>query len=163
MDKQIEKSLKGYNVFIKERHYFKGKKKKPTTWFKANQSPLTREQALSLGGTAVEHSAAASFKILPTEGQPKKLGYGVTNWNNIAGNFYEKNGTLIEKTNYRINTSGELKGISALGWISQRNKSYSSPTKIKYTPVAKNVKPIQTPKPINVNININKIMRGWKL
>jgi hypothetical protein len=159
IDKEIKESLRGYNVFIKERHYFKGKKKKPTTWFKASKYPLTKEQALALGATAVNETAAASFKIVPTEGQPKKLGFGVDSWGNLAGNFYMKGNTFIEKTPYRINTSGE---ISALGWLASRQKPYQSPTKIRYTPTS-NAKPMSIPKPINVNININKIMKGWKL
>jgi hypothetical protein len=162
MTKEVEKSLKGYNVFIKERHYFKGKKKKPTTWFKASKYPLTKEQALALGSTAVNETAAASFKIIPTEGQPKNLGFSVDSWGNLSGNFYMKGNTFIEKTPYRINTSGEIKGISALGWLAQRQRSYQSPTKIRYTPTS-NAKPMKAIKPINVNININKIIRGWKL
>jgi hypothetical protein len=160
MKKEIKESLGGYNVFIKERHYFKGKKKKPTTWFKASKYPLTKEQALALGATAVDRSAAAAFKIVPTEGEPKRLGFGVDSWGNLSGNFYMKGNTLIEKTPYRINTQGEIKGISALGWLAQRQKPYQSPTKIRYTPTS-NAKPTKAPKPIN--ININKIMRGWHL
>ena len=160
--KEEQESSEGYNVYIKERHYFKGKKKKPTTWFKASQHPLTKEQALALGATAVNETAAASFKIVPTEGKPKKLGFGVDSWGNLSGNFYMKGNTFIERTPYRINTSGEIKGISALGWLASRQKPYQSPTKIRYTPTT-NAKPMAIPKPMNINININKIMKGWKL
>jgi hypothetical protein len=158
--KNIKESSEGYNVYIKERHYFKGKKKKPATWFKASQHPLTKEQALALGATAVNETAAASFKIVPTEGKPKKIGFGVDSWTTLSGNFYMKGNTFIEKTPYRINTQGEIKGISALGWLAQRQRPYQSPTKIRYTPTT-NAKPMKIQMP--VNININKIMKGWKL
>ena len=156
-ESNIKKHLQGYDVYVKGRRYYKGKKRKPETWIKITKQPLTKEQALGLGGSAVEHSAAASFKIKPTTGIPGKPPIQTESWGSLSNKFYERNGVLIERTAHRINTAGEIKGISALGWIASRQKAtYKAPTKLEYI---QKVKPIKQTKPIK--IDINKMIRGW--
>jgi hypothetical protein len=126
--------ISGYNVYVKDRSYVHGKKRYAESWKKANTTPLSEEAALSLGGTAVDQSAAASFKIRPTEGHAKALKIGVDPWGALSGKFYNNKGTYIESTSNRIDSSGEIKGISALGWIASQRKTTFNPasTRIDY-------------------------------
>lgn len=121
-DEGIQTIEQGYNVFIKDRVYVKGKKKLPEKFLKANKFPLTYDDALSLGGSAVDNSAAATFKIKKTAERPKPLNIRASNWNAIQNKFYMKNDRYIEQTTYRIDKPGEIKGISALGWIAKQKK-----------------------------------------
>jgi hypothetical protein len=112
----------GYNVYIKERQYFKGKKKKPGRFYKLSKYPLSRKDALALGANAVDYSHEASFQIKPTRQFAQPLKIDVTPFGRIQNKFYLKDDTYIEKTDYRIDTPGEVKGISARGWYSQKHR-----------------------------------------
>jgi hypothetical protein len=119
--------LQGYDVMVKDRVYVHGKKKYSERFKKLLSYPLSRMDAMSLGANAVNESAAATFYIKPSDKPPRSLPFGVTPWNALNNMFYESNGKWIEKTDYRINTEGEIRGISALGWISEKKKQ--SPVK----------------------------------
>ena len=151
-------SSSGYDVYVKERSYSHGKKRYPEAWKKANTSPLSENAALSLGGTAIDQSAAASFKIRPAEGNARPLKFPVDPWGSINSKFYKKKGIYIETTSNRIDTTGEIKGISALGWIASRQRAYK-PITIPRQP--KQTKMIVQPsyKPFD----INQYMRGLKI
>jgi len=149
--------MAGYNVYVKDRSYVHGKKRYAESWKKANTTPLSEEAALSLGGTAVDQSAAASFKIRPTEGKAKTLKIGVDPWGVLSGKFYNKKGVYIESTTNRIDSPGEIKGISALGWIAKQRRTMfnPSPTRIDFKTqgTTKTSGVYQMP-------DFNKIMRG---
>ena len=148
----------GYDVYVKERRYVRGKKRYPESWKKANTSPLSEDAALSLGGTAIDQSAAASFKIRPSEGNARPLKIPVDPWGSISSKFYKKGNIYIENTGSRIDTTGEIKGISALGWIASRQREFK-PIQISRQPITTRtlVMPSFTP------MDIDKLMRGWKL
>jgi hypothetical protein len=150
----------GFNVYIKDRSYVHGKKRYAESWKKANTAPLSEEAALSLGGTAVDQSAAASFKIRPTDGQAKQLKIGVDPWGVLSGKFYKSKGTYIESTSNRIDSSGEIKGISALGWIANQRRTTYSPVSTRIDYKAQGSKTIQGTYDIP---DFNKIMRGMGL
>ena len=118
-----KESQQGFNVYIKDRTYVHGKQTLSEKWKKANTSPLSETQALSLGATAVDQSAAASFRIRQAEGQAKPLKIPVNPWGMLSSKFYKRDGTYIESTGSRIDSSGEVKGISALGWIANQQRS----------------------------------------
>jgi len=119
---------KGYNVLVKERYIFGGVRKKAGDFIRVNKGPLSRKDALSLGGSAVDHSAAASFKIVSANAPAEPLGIRVNRWKRFQHKFYKKQDNIyIEKTSSRIDTSGEEVGISALGWIAQQPRK--KPTK----------------------------------
>jgi hypothetical protein len=157
-DTKTKQHSEGYDVYVKERSYVRGKKRYPESWKKANTSPLSEDAALSLGGTAIDQSAAASFKIRPTDGIAKPLKFPVDPWGSISNKFYKKNGVYIESTSNRIDTSGEIKGISALGWIASRQKAFKPvgiPRQQKTTRVLVS--------PSFKAFDINQYMRGLKL
>ena len=114
--KQILKPKRsGYNVFVKERTMFHGEITRPTRFKKMNEKPLSKRDALSLGGTIVDNTSAISFKIKPTKQKANTLNKPVKNWKDISHKFNKKGDVLIEKTPYRIDTKGEIMGISMLG------------------------------------------------
>lgn len=117
----------GFNVFVKDRYIFHGKKTKPERFVKVNRYPLSRGDALGLGGSAVDNSSAASFKIKPTGGVVKPLGLVVDPWSKINTKYNsrqtKKGLVFVEKNKYRIDTKGEVEGVSALGWIAKQKKS----------------------------------------
>jgi hypothetical protein len=113
-----DKKTKGYDVFIKE----KGK------FFKANKQPKNYGAAFNLGASAVDNSAAATFKIKPTK-KPAKVSESLNSF--LMMKFRQPKqkskmkitDTFIEKNKHRIDSQGEIKGISAKGWIANRRKN----------------------------------------
>jgi len=45
--------------------------------------------------------------------------------------FYKRNDIFIERTDFRINTPGEIRQISARGWVAERRKLHPKPVKQK--------------------------------
>lgn len=105
---------KAYNVLVKD---------KDKKFVKVNKRPQTYYQAISLGQEAVDNSAARSFILKISGGQP---GEPESNYvfNESKLRFSKKNARVfVEKTAYAIDTPGEIRGISAKGWLAQRRKS----------------------------------------
>lgn len=128
--KKPRKQPQGYDVFIKDIQYKHGKKRYPTQFIKVSKKPMTRHDALSFGGEVVDQSAAATFKIKPSP-TPKtgrgrrvyKPPFRVRSWDILRGKFYQKKDqSFVERNLFRIDTSGEVRGISAKGWIAQKTK-----------------------------------------
>lgn len=113
---------KGYDVFVKERSMYSGKVRKPTRFIKVNKKPLEIKSALALGGNVADNTSAISFKIKSTKNKPSPLTETIKPWSSIEHKFKKKGNTYIEQNPYRIDTPGEVKGISALGWIASRRK-----------------------------------------
>jgi len=111
----------GYNVEVRGRHHFKGKKRMEGQFIKLSKRSISYENALSLGGAAVDSSAAATFKIVPTGSPAKNPIFKLAPFGNIQHKFYMKeNKEIIEKRSFRMDTEGEIKNISALGWYAER-------------------------------------------
>jgi hypothetical protein len=106
----------GFDVLVKDRVYVKGKRKYDERFVKVNRVPLGRLDALSLGGSAVDNSAAATFKIRRASGKKAKpLKLRTVPWGFISHKFDVRPGDVfVEPSLYRIDTSGEVRGISAL-------------------------------------------------
>jgi hypothetical protein len=118
----------GYDVYVKDRVYVKGKRKYQDRYRKLSRHPMTQQRALSYGAHLVDHSAAATFYIKPTTKPARDPLLRFNSWETQQQRFYSrklKDETVIyiEKTQNRINTEGEIKGISALGWRSQMERS----------------------------------------
>jgi hypothetical protein len=119
-----KESLKGYNVYVRERHYFSGKQVKPGRLIQVNKTPLSWQDAHSLGSTLVDNSASAMFKVKVTDGIPTPLQIDVTPWASTRHKFYynKKSETYIERKPFRIDTEGEIQGVSALGVLANMEK-----------------------------------------
>ncbi len=120
----------GYHVWVKDRFIVGGKKVYEERFVKLTRNPLTKHQALGFGGTIVNQSAAASFYIKPTSGKVGKPSINITPWSFINNLFYKRNNIYIERTAHRINTPGEIREISARGWVAERRKMKPRPLKI---------------------------------
>ena len=94
-----------------------------------NKNPLLKDDALSMGATITDNSAAKSFMIKTVEGKPSKPDINIINWGRMKHQFYtrknrEKKTVYTEKRAYGINTLGELEGITAKGWLSQQRRAF---------------------------------------
>ena len=123
-DKMFGQRGQGYNVEVRERHYVKGKKVKEGEFITLSKRPLSRMDALNLGGAAVDRSAAATFRIKPVDAMAQKPLIKLPSFENIQHKFYMKeNKDIIERKTYRIDTKGEEQQISALGWHSEKTRA----------------------------------------
>jgi len=107
------KVRKTYNVFVRENNKL----------LKANNKQLTKNRGKNLGVYITDNSSSASFKLKRTG---KKTAKEVKLTSSIKK--YRKGKRLkkftIEKRKHRIDTIGELKGITAKGLIARRNKNF---------------------------------------
>jgi len=98
----------GYHVYI-----LQGGK-----YFKATSKPTFKEDAIAFGAEVIDNTAQATFKIVRTKGKPEPLAAGFSLFG--PEKFYEKKGRFTERNTYRIDTEGELEGITARGLLTQR-------------------------------------------
>jgi len=123
----------GYNVYVKDRYIVKGKKKYQERFIRANKKPLTERDALWLGGTVVDKSAARSFKIKPAKGKTTKLSKPSINtsfWATLQNKFYKRKDVYMERTTHAIDSPGELQEITARGWIAQQRRMQPKAMKV---------------------------------
>jgi hypothetical protein len=99
----------GYNVFVRSKGVFQ----------KINPQPLTKNAAIGLGSYRVGNTAAATFKIEPT--QQKATGTSGV-FGNLQ-NFYTKGNLFIERPSKRIKSTGELNEITFKGIRAKKSKS----------------------------------------
>jgi len=111
---------------VRERHIFKGKKFKEGKFIKVNKKPLSLRNAQALMAMALDNSAAASGRVVPVDAMAQEPRINLIPFESLQHKFYKKGDVFIEKTKHRIDTPGEVKGISALGWYAD---------KVKHTPV----------------------------
>ena len=154
----------GYHVYVKERHYIKGKKVKEGKMIRLSKRPLSRMDALSLGGMAIDNSAAATFEIKPTNAMAQESLIKLKPFDKFQDKFYMKDSKYIEKRENRIDTKGEVKGISALGWYAEKTAKIAK----KKPVVARRPRERMVGKPVDMFdtgmddmlINMDKIFKG---
>jgi hypothetical protein len=115
------KLFKAYNVLIKEQYIFGGVKTKQPQYQKINMQPLTKESAYSLLATKLKQTARASGMVEAIQGRPVKQ-KSAYDWMDVASEFYEKQGVIIQKASKRIGTPGELKEITYKGLAARRRR-----------------------------------------
>lgn len=131
----IEKPREGeaYDVYVKERGMYYGKIRKGFKFAKVNKKPLTETDALALGGEITDNTSAVSFRLKKTRGRPERPDRSIRAFSERQHKFTKKGETYIEKPEYRMDTPGELSGISALGHEERRRQGRQ--TKPLYQPV----------------------------
>lgn len=101
-------------------------------WLRVTKKPMRREAALDIAAEAVDRSASARFKIVPSKKEPSKIratGYfrraihKFRPYKLRRGIKIPLKEEYIEKKGHRIDTPGEIRGISAKGWIARRKKA----------------------------------------
>jgi len=112
---------KGYDVEVRK----KGK------WEKINKKPFNKRAASDFGFDAVDNSAAASFRLKENPKKQKLANYFSLGAITARSKFRKKKegkfDIHIEKRGKgRIDTPGEVAGISAKGWAAQRLKKMKS-------------------------------------
>ena len=113
----ITSTGQGFDVLVRE----KGQN------IKANTRSLPRTKALNLGAGIVDNSSAASFRIRKSKEPTEMFDDGFF----FLGNKFRSPKTksklppkqFIEKTDFRIDSAGEIAGITAKGLIARRKKT----------------------------------------
>lgn len=113
-EENVVNLFQGFDIWIRK----KGKFQKLNT-----KGSLSREEALFEGARAVDTTPAASFKITPSRDPVMSRGKGLVNLA-VLDKFYQKDEVFIEKQKYRINTMGEVEGISRLGQMARSAGSF---------------------------------------
>ena len=98
-------------------------------WKRLNKPTEKRNiySAIKLGGRAVDHSAARSFKVRKGKGKAKIVQKSLPK---NLNKFYQPSKTkalrlkeaFIEKSKFAIDSQGELQGITAKGWYAKKTK-----------------------------------------
>jgi hypothetical protein len=111
----LESQNQAYNAYAKQGGQFQ----------KLNKFPLRKNQAMALAAEATDNSASATFKVAKTRGKPKndKRGFSFNSYKFTKTKDNAESETYKEQNTFRIDTQGEIEGISAKGWLAKRNKS----------------------------------------
>lgn len=125
---QRQKQLvKGFDVVFLE----KGKV------VKGNIKPLGYDEAFKFGKDIAENSISASFKLVETgtlvpKGTRQNFARGsiVDKFNFVAGRSRKTQGFFVEKSQFRINTEGEKKGLSVARAVKNYRQSVFKPKKL---------------------------------
>lgn len=148
---RVKRKGQGFDVYVKDRYIYQGKPRKREQFKKVNVKPVSYDDAMSFGATVVDKTAGATFKVKPASKKAQELHpnieASISSWDSLAHKFYsppkrkkskDKHKVHVEKTAYRIDSKGEVKGISSLGWVAERRKktpktSRSSPSLFNYS------------------------------
>lgn len=107
-----------YNVFVRE----KGK------FVKANEEPLPYNSAWNLGASVTDNTPSATFTLRKSKQKvDSKTQRDTAKDLFLVGKFKQKGkGNIFEEQNkFRIDTQGELTGITVKGWLASRDKAAS--------------------------------------
>jgi len=113
--KQKSVNGKGYHVYVKKRHIVSGKTTGNKGYEQISRNPLNKKDALRLGANIVDTTPRATFLIKPTNKAAQPLRQNIPSWETQRKKFYKKNNRYIEKTKHRIDSPGELQGITVKG------------------------------------------------
>ena len=152
----------GYHTYVKERTHFEGKKLKKGKMIRLSKRPLSRTDALSLGGMAVDNSASATFEIRPVNAMAQKPLIKLKPFESVQDKFYMKDSKYIEKPKYRIDTKGEIAGIPARAWYAEKTAKAAKKKPVS-RPRARVVREPVDMFDFGMNdmlINMNKIFKG---
>lgn len=101
--------------------------KQGKSFVKVNNKPLTRKGALQTAAQFVDQTTAASFKIRKTKGKPQQS--GLLGGFVLGGKFRPSKSAkrraqniFVEKNQFRIDTPGEIQGITVKGLQALENK-----------------------------------------
>jgi len=105
----FNKSSVGYDAYVKER----GKN------VKVNKKPLPRNVALNLAFDAADNTPARTA-FIKESGKTDKPDGMLNSF--LANKFYKKGKKFIEKTDFAIDSPGEIRGITVKGWLANKRK-----------------------------------------
>jgi len=112
--------VQGYQVMIKTRQYVHGKPQGSEKYRPLTRKPLGYKDAMSLMGSALDHSIAQSGFIKPVDKPAKKLHKRIPSvWDSISHKFDIKKDKYVEARPYAIDTKGEVKELDVYRWYQQ--------------------------------------------
>lgn len=116
--KRKQKMVDAFNVLVRVRNQ----------WKKLNTKGLDKDSALSLGAKFAGSTAAATYKLQQTKELIRQPSRRDMFHKLVAHKFRQKIGRSgeilnIEKTQYRIDTPGEIQGITVQGLLAQKNRN----------------------------------------
>lgn len=92
-------------------------------WTSLTRKTLTQREAKNLLASALDETKAAVGRLLPSKGSLQSLGsLGLKDFSQISYKFKEKGNLLIEKREYRMDSKGEERQITAKGWAANKLK-----------------------------------------
>lgn len=123
ISQEIQQKLfpSSYIVQVKKRMYFGGVKKRGDVWYSIGK-PMNRYDASRFGKSFIEHNAKASIKLVPSTKKPGRLPKRIPYFDDSPFSYTERGDIIVENPINRINTRGEILGISKLGWSAPRKK-----------------------------------------
>lgn len=136
-----QRRVPGYYAEVKEIVRDRLGRIKEADYIRVHRKPLSFKDARSLGLRAVDESAAQSFKIV--KAKKKATPKGDPYWDlfshkvrqkvvrKISGKRTFTNRIFVEKRPFAIDTFGELQGITAKGWVAQRNSKAQYERQVK--------------------------------
>jgi len=93
---------------------------------RVNKKGLPRNKALNFGGDIVVNTPSASYKIIKIKGKQKVKDDPFFKYHFMFRKSKKDPKRLVEKKQFRIDTSGEIQGISVKGYLAKmRNKKFS--------------------------------------
>jgi len=116
---------RSYLVQTKIRTHYGGRKIKKDKWI-TREKPLSKMDAMAYGAHLTEHSAKASFRLIPSDRKPQRLSSRIPSWLLMGDQYYNRDNLFVEYSTHRINTPGEINQISRLGWNAPRKKKRRS-------------------------------------
>jgi hypothetical protein len=104
-----------YILKLRNRQYRNGKRIDDRTYH-PRSSPLSFDDAMSLGVNIVSNSEKASFELEESSEKPQKLGKHVEHWTSKIAEYNQtKENRWVEDSRYRIDSPGELREITMKG------------------------------------------------
>ena len=148
----------GFAPFVKDRVYVKGKKTYSERYIRMGETPLSEKDAYRFGGYLTDESVARSFKVKPVGGKIQPLGLPIPSWRLLSGKFYKKDNRMIEKTDYAIDSPGELEGITAKGILASMERTSKKARKVIRQPKIRKARQVRVKtehvKPIKKSIDV---------
>lgn len=105
----MAKEVPLYNVFAKEKGRF----------IKVNDVPLPNTKAFNLGAEVVDNTSSATFKVVKTNNKGPAQD---SLFFNKKEKFRKKGNAYIELIKNRIDSPGEIQGITVKGWLANKRK-----------------------------------------
>ena len=125
-DEFLEKAFGGarsYQVWVRPRQYIGGKRIGDGKPYPFSSRTFSRDDAMAVGADKVDNSSKATFFIKPSDKKPSRRPGGVKPWSNFMFEYIEKeDGRFVESSRFRIDTIGEIREISRLGWLSHKKR-----------------------------------------
>lgn len=121
-------ALQAYNVYVKPTQWRDGKR----ISYEGPNIPLSKfglneDDARSLGAHHIDNNPKATFVVKPVEGKVHKLRKKTPHWSTtVFERYLNSKGFSVELSEHRIDSPGELEGITMKGIAANKRKARKS-------------------------------------